>query len=53
MSSLVEKGNTIHVPAELLGGEKSSKFTVTWSQNLRTRNQEYYTCTYTVKSGGT
>jgi hypothetical protein len=52
MSSLVEKGNTIHVPVESLGGEESNKVTVSWSQMLKTRTQDYYVCKYTVKSGG-
>jgi len=53
MPSLVEKGNTIHIPAHFLGGEKSEKITLSWSQWLRTQTQEYYVCNYTVKSGGT
>lgn len=52
MSSFVEKDNTIYVPAEFLGGEKGRKVNVTWSQSLRQRNQEYWVCKYTVKSGG-
>jgi len=53
MSSLVQKGDKIHVPAELLGGEKSKTVTVTWSQKMKTRTQDYYMCTFDVKSGGT
>jgi len=53
MPYLVQKGNTIHIPAEFLGGEKSSTITVNWSQRLSSRQQDYYVCNYTVKSGGT
>ncbi|KAI4608964.1 hypothetical protein J4E80_008709 [Alternaria sp. BMP 0032] len=52
MPYLVQKGNTIHIPAEFLGGEKSSTITVNWSQRLSSRQQDYYICNYTVKSGG-
>jgi len=48
--TLVNKGFTLHVPAESLGGEKSKKITVSWSQWLGTRSQEYYVCNYTITS---
>jgi len=49
----VNKGNTILVPAESLGGEERKKITVSWSQWLGTRSQEYYVCNYTVASSRT
>ena len=52
MSSLVAKGNTIHVPAQFLGGDQGKKITVSWSQNLKSRSAEFWICKYTVKSGG-
>lgn len=52
MSSLVAKGNTIHVPTHFLGGDQGQKVTVNWSQNLQSRNADYWICKYTVKSGG-
>ncbi|KAI4912509.1 hypothetical protein J4E90_005913 [Alternaria incomplexa] len=51
MRSLVKKGNTIHVPAHFLGGEKSEKITLNWSQWLGSHSEDYYVCNYTVKSG--
>ncbi|KAI4687488.1 uncharacterized protein J4E88_003077 [Alternaria novae-zelandiae] len=48
--TLVNKGFTLHVPAESLGGEKSKKITVSWSQWLGSRSQEYYVCNYTITS---
>jgi hypothetical protein len=52
MSSVVEKGHTIRIPAESLGGEKSEKITVSWSQMLRTRTQDYYVCKFANQSNG-
>jgi len=53
MRSLVKKGNTIHVPAHLLGGEKSEKITLNWSQWLESHSEDYYVGNFTVKSGDT
>ncbi|KAG9187008.1 hypothetical protein G6011_10116 [Alternaria panax] len=52
MSPLVSEGNTIYVPAECLVGDERKKVTVSWSQMMRTRTQEYWVCNYQVKSGG-
>lgn len=51
MSYLVEKGNTIYVPAEYLGGDKSQKTQVALQQMMREKKADYWVCKYTTKSG--
>ncbi|KIW92486.1 uncharacterized protein Z519_06333 [Cladophialophora bantiana CBS 173.52] len=51
MAPLVNKGDTIYVPAEFLGGNNGKKLTIHWSQMLRSRNEDYWLCKYTVESG--
>ncbi len=47
---VVEKGNTIYVPADKL---TENKVTVEWQQNLSKKSQEYYSVPFFNKSQGT
>jgi hypothetical protein len=47
--SAVEKGNTIYVAVNDI---EKDKITVKWRQSFKDRQEDYYVCNFTSKSGG-